>query len=195
MFCPHCGKESPENSAFCVHCGTQLGVAPPQPQPSPYQPQPPMYSSPEHYQPMKWYKFLIYFLLFASAVVNVLTAITLLTGSIYSSQGVSASMIYDYYGETLKFVDIGYALALIALAVFAVHTRFQLAGFKKGSPTLLYVLYAATTGLTLLYELAVFVLFDIQIEMASMIGSVIGVVIHIWLNSIYFKKREWMFVN
>jgi len=31
MYCPSCGKQTPDNSTFCLHCGTQIsspGVAP-----------------------------------------------------------------------------------------------------------------------------------------------------------------------
>lgn len=33
MFCKQCGKEIPDNSNFCTHCGASQAVAEPAPQP------------------------------------------------------------------------------------------------------------------------------------------------------------------
>ena len=41
MFCPNCGKNLPDNSAFCDGCGTRLGAAP-----APVQPAAPVYAAP-----------------------------------------------------------------------------------------------------------------------------------------------------
>ena len=41
MFCKQCGKEIPDNSNFCTHCGASQAVAEPAPQPEakPQEPQ------------------------------------------------------------------------------------------------------------------------------------------------------------
>lgn len=44
MFCPNCGAQIPDDSAFCENCGVRLGGAAPQPQQPAYQqPQQPVY--------------------------------------------------------------------------------------------------------------------------------------------------------
>ncbi|MBR0311016.1 MAG: zinc-ribbon domain-containing protein, partial [Oscillospiraceae bacterium] len=37
MFCPNCGTQLPDDSAFCENCGVRLGGAAPQPQQPAYQ--------------------------------------------------------------------------------------------------------------------------------------------------------------
>lgn len=194
MFCPNCGKESVENSIFCIYCGAQLNAAPPQPQ-APYQPAPTP-PVPPFYPPMKWYKFLIYFSLFATAVIGVLTGLNFLTGNIYSAQelGLTTDIVYTFYGESLRVVDLVYALANFTLAAFAVYVRFQLSAFKKDAPTLLYILHAMGVVISIAYNIALSVLFGIEIEFATLIGSTIGTAVHVWLNYIYFQKRKWLFV-
>lgn len=199
MLCPYCGKDVQENTAFCIYCGNPLNAAPPYPQQPtpPYQPNAPMYPQPDYYLPMKWYKFLIYFSLFAGAVLNALNGISYLTGSVYFILGhgyADAATVYEFYGETLRMIDIAFGVALIALAAFGIYTRFQLAGFKRNAPTLLYTLYAASTLLPFIYTIAVFMLFGIEMDFASEIGSLGGVAINIWLNFIYFRKRAHLFV-
>ena len=79
--------------------------------------------------PMKWHKFLIYFALWLGAVMNVISGFSLLTGSVYEAQGVSATQVYRAY-EGLKGVDMLMGAATIALAVLLIVARFALAGYK-----------------------------------------------------------------
>ena len=78
---------------------------------------------------MKWHKFLIYFALWLGAVMNVISGFSLLTGSVYEAQGVSATQVYRAY-EGLKGVDMLMGAATIALAVLLIVARFALAGYK-----------------------------------------------------------------
>ena len=55
MFCPNCGLQLADGTAFCSNCGTKLAVGQPQPAPQPApQPQPqaqPAYQQPAYQQP------------------------------------------------------------------------------------------------------------------------------------------------
>lgn len=79
MFCRNCGKEMTDGAAFCVSCGAANNPVNCEA------------NNPVNYaanqMPMKWYNFLIYFALFAGAVLNVLTGIFMLTGAQYNMQG------------------------------------------------------------------------------------------------------------
>ena len=49
MFCPNCGAQLPDDSAFCENCGVRLGGAAPQPQQPAYQqPQQPVYQQAQY---------------------------------------------------------------------------------------------------------------------------------------------------
>ena len=66
--------------------------------------------------PMNWYKFLIYFALFASCVINAITGIGLMTGMIY---GEASSYVYAFFGG-LRVVDLLIGAVMICVAVLAI---------------------------------------------------------------------------
>ena len=130
--CPKCNAQLGDNMTFCPTCGTVFSAPQQQPPVGGYNPypnpqqQPPMggynpnanpYANPNPNPqpnpmapalPMNWYKFLIYFMLFASAVINAIMGIMYITGSVYSvygGSGANAEEIYRYF-PNLKTVDI-----------------------------------------------------------------------------------------
>ena len=65
MYCKNCGTKLPENAIFCSVCGEPVDNAAPLPaDPA---------TLPQNTYPMKWHKFLIYFQLFAAALVACIT--------------------------------------------------------------------------------------------------------------------------
>ena len=142
---------------------------------------------------LKWYKFLIYFALWASAVLNVFSAFAYFTGSMY---GDAANRVYSYYGG-MKTLDVIMGLILLGLAVFSIYVRFQLAGFKTDAPKKLEYLYIANALVLLLYLLAASSVTGLSFtELASgSWGSLAGSVAMIFINRTYFSKRETLFVN
>lgn len=210
MFCPNCGTQCPDDTKFCPNCGSSVANNQPtentqqnfgQPnytQPNYTQPnnyaQPYNYTQPQMYNvqfEMKWFKFLIYFGLFAGAVLNCLSAILQITGAVYEG---SAEVVYIFFPE-LKFFDIFYTILLLALAVLQIFTRFQLSGFKKNGPKLILIVYSAAAVISLLYGIVASVILHEFLFNASMIISIIVPVVMVVLNKIYFDKRKDMFVN
>lgn len=161
--------------------------------------QPQNYNAPQMYnvQPaMNWYKFLIYFALFAGAVVNCIFAILQMTGMVYGTESGYSVAEYVYLAfPALRFLDIFYGILLIALAAFQVFTRFQLAGFKKNAPNLVLMIYAAGIAISLLYLAISSIICGTSTFDASSIGSIIGSAVMIIVNKVYFDKRKDMFVN
>ncbi len=178
--CPNCGSAINEGQNFCLKCGAAI-------------------TPPTEQHPMKWYKFLIYFSLFAGAVLNVIAAILYITGAVYpatSGGQATAKLVYEVYGSSLKTVDVLYGIVMLCLAAFCIVTRFKLSGFKKGAPVYLYVVYIADVVLTLIYNIALTAATNIpSIFTVSNISSIIATVIMVILNYIYFKKRQDLFVN
>ena len=106
-----------------------------------------------------------------------------------------AESVYAFF-DGLQAVDLIFGLGSLALAGFAVYTRFQLAGFKKGSPKLLLMTYIFSCVLGLAYVLAVGAIIGMgDMNFASPIVSVIGAVIAVIVNKIYFDKRAHLFTN
>ena len=67
MYCKNCGTKLPENAIFCTVCGEPVDNAVPLPaDPA---------TLPQNTYPMKWHKFLIYFQLFAAALISLYNAV------------------------------------------------------------------------------------------------------------------------
>lgn len=145
-------------------------------------------------QPMKWFKFLIYFGLFAGALLNLISGIMQLTGGQY---GENKELVYYVFAD-MKTLDLIFGILLIFLAVFGVYTRFQLSSYRRSGPTCLNVLYIANIILSLAYLIAASVLTQINIvELggSSMIISLVVSICMVVVNTIYFKKRSQLFVK
>ena len=186
-------------------------------QPQYAQPQQPQYQPPQYAQqaqqqfqnfrnadpkgwynghPMGWYKFLIYFLLFASAVLNVIMAIVYFSGGQYTYNGYNiSSAVYAYY-PGLHVVDIIYGIAALGLAAFAIVTRNALAGLKVSGPKFVLYMYAASAAINFLYAvLALIIAGSDALSWFSIIFSIIYSAVLIYLNKVYFDKRKELFVR
>ncbi len=176
-------------------------------QPVYQQPQQPVYQQPVNPQtplapqPMAWYKFLIYFALFASALINIGQGGMLLNGSQYGNFG-EAEAVYSAISG-LQVLDIMVALLSIALGVFALVTRFQLSGYKKAAPNCVVMTYLFAAVINLIYVIGLNIILgdyprleaaldDISVTSGTQIA--VGLLIAS-LNSTYFKKRKYLFVN
>lgn len=151
--------------------------------------------------PMKWYNFLIYFALFASALGSVVGGILYLTGKIYDVQagrnGISEFIYYIYGG--LKAMDIIYGIVALGLAALCIFVRQQLAHYKKDAPHQLLIMYGISYGVSIVYTIIqMIIVHDSSIASSgviSIISSIIGAAVLIPLNNVYFKKRAHLFRN
>jgi hypothetical protein len=190
MLCPKCGNPVEEGDRFCLNCGAPVAESAPEPQQvapaTSLQPQP----------KMGWFKFLIYFSLFAAAVLNVVNAIQLLTGSHYGNSD-AAKLVYMVFPD-MKGIDMITGFCMIAMAAVALIARFRLAGFHKNGPTLLYIVYAGNTIINLIYYFAAgsIVSFEVLTKASSnVITNAVVSIVMIIINVTYFGKRKHLFVN
>ena len=175
MFCPNCGFELQGDHSYCPNCG------------NPVQPKE---TSPAW--PMGWYKFLIYFSLFASAFFNLCTAIGYMTGLVYEE---SAELVYAAF-PSLRTLDFLYAIALILFAAYCLYTRFRLADFKKNGPACLLAIYVISAAIPLIYALAAAsVLPEMGDVVSSAAGGLLPNVVLFLINRTYFKHRQHLFVH
>lgn len=209
MFCKLCGKVSSDNK--CMYCGHKVNSE----YNSSYGSQSGstvevtdsvnsekdinLITSPINTQAtlqigMKWYKFLIYFALFAGAVINLITGIMTISGMTYRSMGVEPALVYDAV-KGLKVLDVVFGLCYIGLAVLGVVTRFKLSGMQKSGPKFLYAFYVVNVLLLVIYNVVVAKMLNVPMNYMANIVSVAINVVMIILNVIYFKKRESLFVN
>ena len=204
MQCPKCRAAMPNGAKYCTECGTKLPVQPDSvpnvPQPSiqeapAYEAQPVMTEAPpaQELQPceMKWYKFLIYFALWAGAIVNLIDSLQFFTGSIL---GDDVEILYAYY-PLLKVLNLAFALILVAYAVFAIYTRYRLAQFRQNGPACLHALYLVQLAMVLIYWLAGSLILGEWLDLASGFSDLISSIVILCINIVYFRKRKHLFVN
>ena len=148
--------------------------------------------------PMKWYKWQIYFLLFATALACLGNGLMYLTGGMYRQTGYTAEMIYGLY-PAMKTPDMFAGFLYLVQMVIALMARWKLAGLKADGPTYLYVSYAMSVVTEVVYAMMVAGAMNVSltavVNVGSLLGSVIGTGLMIWLNRIYFTKRKVLFVN
>ncbi len=222
MFCNKCGAKLADDSAFCSSCGAPVQRVSAQPQQSYQQPsyqqpsyqqqsyQQPSYQQPSYQQQsyqapqqslqqqgMGWYKFIINFMLFFSAILNFAYGILYVTGEIYESVSdgdVPADLVYAFFPE-MQTADIIFGILSIAVAAFAIYTRIRLKNFCKNGPTCLYVLYIAALVISTIYIAVASSVIGESAADASTITSIVVSVTMLIININYFGKRKHMFVN
>ncbi len=145
-------------------------------------------------RPMKWHKFLIYFLLWLSGVGNIITGFRSITGSQYGAQ---AQRVYSYF-TGLKTIDVIFGLFAICLGIFIIVTRFKLAGFKAAGPKYLTLMYVLGASVSIFYIIAVISTTSLTLSDIGGLQIIIQIVmpiIIITINKSYYDKRADLFVN
>ena len=149
---------------------------------------------------MKWYKFLIYFSLFFSALSCLFNFVILFTGSHYDmiyrilyGEGVKGSeLIYQTY-PAIRYVNYLFGVLFFILAFYALIMRSRLAKFKKNA-TSQYIafLFAVFIVDTFYIFSSAFILESVDITIANGLLVTGGKLL---LEKTYFSKREHLFVN
>lgn len=216
MYCRFCGTKIPDNVKFCPECGANLApvpsaapeesapAAPAAPEiptpfdPTPYDPAP--YSADSFasadvaaapQRGMKWFKFIIYFQLWAGMLVNLVTAGKYLTGAYYEG---NAEMVYRFF-PALQPLDIVMGVVCLALAVYAVVVQRALAKFRAKGPMMYYLMYIVNTAVTVLYLIIGSIIIGQSAFTAEVAGSIIGSIVMLFVNIPYFNNRKHLFVN
>jgi len=203
MFCRKCGKEVDNSQSLCPYCGAEIvgstgvnfkfnnrdkDMVPENTGYNNNNASNNVFNIPAQNAgtyPMKWYKFLIYFFLFLTAVLNAVTGIGNFFGGFAALQYVGWGLLDSVLG-----------IAQIALAVYAILVRNKLAGYKHDAPNFLYNMYIFSCALTVGYNILLglftgFAYFDFGVVAGNVIASVVMVI----LNKQYFEKRRSLFVN
>ena len=199
MFCKNCGAAIEEGQTSCPVCGTAVPSESERSVSAQYA------YPPATALPMKWYKFLINFMLFFSAALNAISGVQLIIGDQYRDGNVDMSgLVYSQFGA-LKTVDVVAGIVLIAFALFTLYVRSRLAGYCKNGPKMLLLLYILGFAYTVLYAAAVditlasygvsvnivdFLLTDGVTVLTTAVADGVMIVI----NLEYFRNRKHLFV-
>ena len=150
------------------------------------------WSAPVIDKPMKWYKFLVYFALWAGAIVNFTSAVY---GILGIPEGKDEQVFYSYvYGyETFKCVT---GIFLLGFVAFQIYTCIQLLGYRKKAPFLINAVFFSI----LAYELISVIIISLMVNASAvkLVGTIIGLfIVYVpicALNAVYFYKRKHLFV-
>ena len=212
MYCRFCGKQIPDNTKFCSECGANLAPAPstapeesapavPMASDVPTAPAMPSQGTPDPaaavgviatpQRGMKWFKFIIYFQLWASLLSALIAAEKYFTGAYYEGY---ADWAYSFYCG-LRELDICMGILYIALGVYAVFVQRSLAKLRAKGPVMYYSFCAASIALALLNVIAASLIVGYSLFSADIAAELAPSVILLFINIRYFNNRKHLFVN
>ncbi len=202
-FCTQCGSMIEDTAKFCPNCGFAVDYPQQAQQPvqqqtyqQPYQPY--AQRADDKYQgfSMNWYKFLVYFALWAGAVANLFSAIQIVTGANYEG---NADVVYRMF-PAMHAGDIIAGILVFGVAALGILTAIKLLKLSAAGPKLLLGVYAMNLLVQIFYVVFTLVategmlrVFDVLTP--TVIASLGVSLAMIAINRIYFKKRESIFVN
>lgn len=141
---------------------------------------------------LKYHKFLIYFGLWALAVISAAYAAIYYSGIMYSwAQSIaSAESIYSYYGKGLKILDSVYATLLVVSAAVSVIGRYRIKAMTGDGVLTVCALFALQGLFPLIYSVSAY--FITKSVSAVTLKGVLTLVF--WgtvsaVTFVYYKKR------
>lgn len=144
---------------------------------------------------MKWHKFLAYFMLWLSAILNFGSYAMLKSGAQYGNVKVKDD-VYDMF-PSMKTADGTYAVLCLVMAVIAIIAAVSLIKFKKLGPIGVIALYAVNAISAMYYLSAVTKatekvssLVDLSPLKSQYTTTIITGIIMVALNFVYFSKRK-----
>ncbi|MGM9642767.1 MAG: hypothetical protein ACI3XI_06115 [Eubacteriales bacterium] len=143
--------------------------------------------------PMGWYKFLVNFLLWANAAINLLSAVSYLNASAHTEE------VYAQY-PLLAPLDTVYGVLTVGMGVLALAAALSLRKYKKSGPVLAVALYAYGMAISLGYNIIGICILRATYEPVDYIITVMSVIVSASVsatlalcNLVYFKKRRHLF--
>lgn len=207
MYCFKCGKELQGTPAYCTYCGAKLQGSDENTLVGSFQDSGYSLTQTDAVYPevsensanadqpvlgMKWYKFIIYFQLFASMLMLIRDGFMAATGSHY---GEDMEFVYALW-PSLKTIDILYAVICFLLVIFAFYVRMSLAKYREQGPKLYLILLICNLVFPFLYLTAASLATGISMSellSADLIGGALASIILIFVNKKYFNKRRHLF--
>ena len=140
---------------------------------------------------MKWHKFLCYFCLWLSAVLNIVAGIQYLNGD---------ARLVDVYVPELETPNGVYGIFAILIGVLCVVTAILLLKFKKNGPRILhFTLLNSAVGTVVIMVWEALILSgygaDATVLYVTAGITLVASLIVIALNNTYYRKRAHLFVN
>lgn len=188
-YCNSCGAKLTEGVKYCPNCGAAIQPPPVDVPAAPITPpkqDPPKKIQHTEDRPMKWFMFLVYFLLIVGPLFRVISGVRAMSGNAYAN----ADQVYLAF-PMLRDLDILMGiLSIVEAAALLFARHWMVKGLKKGVKWYLIICIASTSA-TLLYTLIGSAI--IKTLVTQNLFTVGFNIIYIILNKIYFDKRAEMF--
>lgn len=148
----------------------------------------PAASDPKNYK-LGWHKWLIYFVLWFAALVDISN------GGIYLSLVQEFSQYVEFMPDYTPYVAAFglLCIASIAMGVYCIYVRFQLAKFKKNAVKKLLILLGVTAAFNLVSSILLMNLGASADDVGA--GSFVMSLVMMVINWRYYSSREELFVN
>ena len=144
--------------------------------------------------PLKWYKFIIYFQLFAGGILDFANAFGYFTGNNY---GEESEMVYATYGW-LYLLDKVWGCVLVITGVFCFKVRQDLANFRVEGPSRYLYLAGINFFGSFIYTICFIMITDTSMDSLLLIRPFIYIlvgIVFICLNKAYFDNRKFLFTE
>lgn len=142
---------------------------------------------------MKWHNFLIWFLLWANAALNLVSGLVYLLAP-ETLYGVDAGRVYSMW-PSLRGVDVFFAVISFVMAAYCVVTRFALAQRRYAAPMMLLIMYGVNIGMGIAQPFLQSVCTELSFMDLFSIGNITGPGLTLALTKIYYDKRSHLFLN
>lgn len=205
MICRQCGSEINDGAVFCGKCGAKVEpykneIEIEKEQITDTSPKSQLLRAVADGLGMNWYKFVIYFRIFFAMFSGILSGILYISGYIYdiaySALGYSQSGLAEFvYNQlpALSVIDKLYGFFMIVVAIYMFYARQKLAKFKTKAPMYYIAGISATFVLNILY-IVISLVFLGEVDFTNF-ATIITSGVAIILEFIYFRKRDYLFVN
>ena len=179
MKCNRCGTENNENAVVCGCCGYPLENKERKPQ-----------------KPMKWYKFLVSFLLPISIFMNIIDGFDMITNPDVTSMDISG--LGEVSTKALEKVNIFSGVCMLIIALFMIYALRTLKRFGKDSLNCVRAIYISNALVNVANAYMMYKILGEQALSAVSIlvfASIVTAIFMCVVNTIYFNNRKDIFIN
>ena len=210
-YCPYCGEKiERDDQKFCTNCGARISsrsenIETENTFGSAFDAvTSDSFGSTQTYAPklgMKWYKFVVYVLLFCSMISTLYSAYRQFTGGEYALSSIlyrspNGEALQEKFSDFIGFIDIAYGVYCVLFLFYLIFTWYSLKKFKKNGPKLFICTYIISWAVETVFCVIALVFGAI---FTSVIGQIVsdGILTLLWvlINRSYFEKRKHLFVN
>ncbi len=184
MKCNKCGKENRDDANFCEACGSPIEKSDLNDEKT------------VKVIPMNWYKFLVGILLPFSAFFKLIDGLQLIISP--DIDEVALSMLGVSSVKSFEQLNIFYGICVLITGVFTLYTWFTLKKFRKTSLLCISTVYIMNFIISAVYLGLMAYLIGLQslfVVFLFIFIYLIETVVIVLANRVYFKKREFFFVN